>query len=137
VLTNPHTGEPRDYRDVNLDPQGLAIVKDGEPLRAYTPLSASEASEEWKAATTVANHDDVDDVLRDFAEDPTGDNGVMVVREVMRVLRLSPPTPSAGVSEAHHYVMDEEARDYECCQKCGHVRERVVCAALAAAEGVK
>jgi hypothetical protein len=46
-----------------------------------------------------------------------------------------PPAPSAGVSEAHHYVMDEEARDYECCQKCGHVRERVVCAALAAAEG--
>lgn len=52
---------------------------------------------EWDAATRIATHDDVDDVLRDFAADPTGDNGVMVVREVMRVLAK----PAAdGVTEA-------------------------------------
>lgn len=48
----------------------------------------------------------------------------------LRILRAT--TPPAQAAEAHHYVMDEEARDYECCQKCGHVRERVVCAAIAA-----
>ena len=34
LLTNPHTGQPRDYRDVESDPQGILIHKPGEPLRA-------------------------------------------------------------------------------------------------------
>ncbi len=34
LLTNPHTGTPRDWRDVESDPEGKLIVKAGEPLRA-------------------------------------------------------------------------------------------------------
>ena len=34
LLTNPHTGAPRDYRDVESDPAGVLIHKTGEPLRA-------------------------------------------------------------------------------------------------------
>lgn len=34
LLTNPHTGTPRDYRDVESDPNGILIHKAGEPLQA-------------------------------------------------------------------------------------------------------
>lgn len=34
MLTNPHTGTPRDYRDVETDPAGILIHKTGEPLLA-------------------------------------------------------------------------------------------------------
>ncbi|QWF19259.1 hypothetical protein [Lysobacter capsici] len=40
VLVNPHTGEPRDYRDVDSDPEGLLCVKPGTPLLAATPAAA-------------------------------------------------------------------------------------------------
>lgn len=33
-LTNPHTGQPRDYRDVESDPEGLLIVAPNEQLRS-------------------------------------------------------------------------------------------------------
>ena len=38
VLTNPHTGTPRDPRDVASDPQAALCVKAGEPLKA-APLA--------------------------------------------------------------------------------------------------
>lgn len=34
VLSNPWTGEPRDYRDVNSDPEGVLCVEPGAPLKA-------------------------------------------------------------------------------------------------------
>lgn len=34
VLNNPHTGTPRDPRDVASDPQAILCVKPGEPLKA-------------------------------------------------------------------------------------------------------
>lgn len=34
TLKNPHTGEPRDLRDVQSDPDGVLIHKTGEPLIA-------------------------------------------------------------------------------------------------------
>lgn len=34
LLTNPYTGQPRDYRDVESDPDGILIHKPGEPLHA-------------------------------------------------------------------------------------------------------
>jgi hypothetical protein len=48
LLTNPHTGTPRDYRDVESDPAGTLIVKPGEPLRAApqpapVPVQADDA----------------------------------------------------------------------------------------------
>lgn len=35
VTHNPHTGTPRNPLDIESDPEGLLIVKDGEPLKAY------------------------------------------------------------------------------------------------------
>ena len=35
VTHNPHTGTPRNLLDIDSDPAGLLIVKDGEPLKAY------------------------------------------------------------------------------------------------------
>lgn len=34
LLTNPHTGAPRDPRDVASDPQAILCTKPGEPLKA-------------------------------------------------------------------------------------------------------
>lgn len=34
VLFNPHTGTPRDHRDIASDPQAILCVKPGEPLKA-------------------------------------------------------------------------------------------------------
>lgn len=60
-------------------------------LEAVSPLleltQPTEADVKWEDAVLVACLDDVDDALRDFAHDPTGDNGTMVVREVMRAMR--------------------------------------------------
>ena len=35
VTHNPHTGTPRNPLDIESDPEGLLIVKDGEPLKAF------------------------------------------------------------------------------------------------------
>lgn len=43
-LKNPHTGQPRDPRDVTSDPQGILIHKAGTPLRAATPTVSVEIS---------------------------------------------------------------------------------------------
>ena len=42
ILTNPHTGQPRDYRDVESDPEGRLIVKPGEPLLAASTTAAAQ-----------------------------------------------------------------------------------------------
>lgn len=44
VLTNPYTGKPRDYRDVESDPAGVLIVEPGAPLKAAPPAAAVSAS---------------------------------------------------------------------------------------------
>lgn len=41
VLTNPYTGQPRDYRDVESDPAGTLIVEPGKPLEAASTPAAS------------------------------------------------------------------------------------------------
>lgn len=40
VLTNPYTGQPRDYRDVESDPAGTLIVEPGKPLEAVSTPAA-------------------------------------------------------------------------------------------------
>lgn len=52
TLTNPHTGEPRDWRDVESDPCAILCPKPGEPLLA--------AKHETRAASGVP-----EDVLAD------------------------------------------------------------------------
>ena len=50
-LTNPYTGTPRDYRDVESDPAGVLIQEPGAPLRAAAPqpqASAEDARTVWE-----------------------------------------------------------------------------------------
>lgn len=48
VLFNPFTGEPRDARDVQSDPQGVLIVPPGARLRASQPPGAATPKEPGK-----------------------------------------------------------------------------------------
>jgi hypothetical protein len=41
LITNPYTGTPRDYRDVESDPAGVLIQEPGAPLRAAPQPQAS------------------------------------------------------------------------------------------------
>ena len=61
VTNNPHTGTPRNPLDIESDPKGLLIVKDGEPLKA--------ASKAERVLTPEAQDD------RDDFEAQYGDNG--------------------------------------------------------------
>lgn len=54
---------------------------------------------DWPAAERIANLPDVDEALRGFSEDPTGDNGTAVVSAI---LSASATTPAAeGEDEPH------------------------------------
>lgn len=84
---------------VNVDGNGTML-----PLwQVWTSDAALDAVSEagkkvgWAEAERVACLDDVDEALREFATDPTGDNGTMIIREVMRALRARP----AGGGEWH------------------------------------
>lgn len=55
LLTNPHTGTPRDYRDVDSDPAGVLIHKTDEPLRAapHQPEPGEGEDDAWCAECGV------------------------------------------------------------------------------------
>ena len=49
VLFNPYTGNPRDVRDVQSDPQGILIVPPGKiETLASTPNPVTEACQQWR-----------------------------------------------------------------------------------------
>lgn len=49
TLSNPWTGKPRDYRDVNSDPEGVLCVEPGAPLKAATSVEGLTTKEAWWA----------------------------------------------------------------------------------------
>ena len=49
TLTNPWTGEPRDYRDVNSDPAGVLCVEPGAPLKAAPDPEGLTVKQAWWA----------------------------------------------------------------------------------------
>jgi hypothetical protein len=62
LLTNPYTGTPRDYRDVEDDPAGVLIQEPGAPLRAAKPQPQASAEDvalvdEFFKATWVSQKD--------------------------------------------------------------------------------
>ena len=62
VLTNPYTGQPRDYRDVESDPAGTLIVEPGKPLKAASPPAArleGPTEVEWMMACNEIGGPDV------------------------------------------------------------------------------
>lgn len=63
-----------------------------DPMGSDTDPAVNECEDadvSWQAATQIACVDDVDEALRDFSDDPTGDNGTILVREVMRAVKKS------------------------------------------------
>lgn len=71
MLTNPHTGEPRDYRDVESDPAGVLIVEPGAPLRAVPSAAAvrdtvdaiAHALDEWLGPLSAEDTDRACDAI--------------------------------------------------------------------------
>ena len=53
---------------------------------ALAPAAAEPEQGEWERCQQLADLPAVHEVLDGFQADPTGDNGVMVVREVLRAL---------------------------------------------------
>lgn len=77
----------------------------------------AQTSANWTESERVANIDEVDEALRGFLEDPTGDNGTCVVRAVIVAAALWPPaevaqaTPaSAGEKAARPSMLYEAAK---------------------------
>lgn len=56
---------------------------------------------DWTACERIADLPAVDEALRGFSEDPTGDNGTMVVRAVLESLATSPAAASNADREIH------------------------------------
>jgi len=57
MLTNPYTGTPRDYRDVESDPAGVLIQEPGAPLRAAPPRPQASAEGVKDCLTTEPDGD--------------------------------------------------------------------------------
>ena len=49
TLSNPWTGKPRDYRDVDSDPEGVLCVEPGATLKAATGVEGLTTKEAWWA----------------------------------------------------------------------------------------
>jgi hypothetical protein len=64
----------------------------GEVIAAGIARGRREEAADWAECERIANLPEVDEVLRGFSEDPTGDNGAMVVRAVLE--SLAAPTPT-------------------------------------------
>lgn len=58
---------------------------------ATTVLQLKRMIDEWEHCEKIANIQSVDDALRGFSEDPTGDNGIYVVREILRHAKADQP----------------------------------------------
>ena len=65
-----------------------AISDEGIDM-THIMLTASKEDTEWATAQALADTLNVDEVLAGFADDPTGDNGTIVVREVLRSVSQS------------------------------------------------
>lgn len=82
LLTNPYTGTPRDYRDVESDPAGVLIQESGAPVRAAAPqpqqqarqhvnlsglVAQAFATECWRAQPHASDYEIADAILEKLA----------------------------------------------------------------------
>ena len=75
VTHNPHTGTPRNPLDIESDPAGLLIVKDGEPLKAFVAGDSEGGEADAPAANAQRDEFTVLGLIADIraaAGDPTG-----------------------------------------------------------------
>lgn len=102
VLANPHTGAPRDSRDVASDPQATLCVKPGEPLKA-ADLSGFSAREVYRGK------DRIDIVLTNLPViDPAPDS---LEREIEakanKAPRVTPADIEAEIVSEHYHSPGE------------------------------
>ena len=75
VTHNPHTGTPRNPLDIESDPAGLLIVKDGEPLKAFVAGDSEGGETDAPAANAQREEFTLLGLIADIraaAGDPTG-----------------------------------------------------------------
>jgi hypothetical protein len=62
---------------------------------------------EWELAQQICDMPEVDEVIRGFAEDQTGDNATMIVREVVRALAKTPSNDYEKLKKAFFHLQRE------------------------------
>lgn len=86
----------REYRGATLkrevQPDELDRINAAAWMHKCTPTTMPRPVEpgEWAACQRIAELPAVDECLQGFANDRTGDNAIMIVREVRRVLEAAP-----------------------------------------------
>lgn len=101
----------------------------------------SESQQEWSEAEHIANLPDVDSAIRGFDEDPSADNGVCMVRAVLRAVRNPEPSGASGTEESCPTCVrgwvaydDDELQK---CSDCGGTGKRMSPALAPAGEEPK
>ena len=64
--------------------QRYAKIKAELALKVDSPRGAMQALDEWNEAQRICDLPGVDEALRNFGDDPTGDNATCVVRAALR-----------------------------------------------------
>ncbi|MFT0547881.1 hypothetical protein ACMHYO_16320 [Allopusillimonas ginsengisoli] len=71
------------------------LQNEPQNIPEITPSAPTDStSTDWDDAQRIADLTEVDELLRDFADDPTGDAGTMIVRAVMHAVK-QPAEPVA------------------------------------------
>jgi hypothetical protein len=98
---------------------GYAWRRAAEAAHAQQPAAPGGiTSAVWSECERIADTSQVDEALRGFSEDPTGDNGTMIVRAVIESAALWPPAaaPTAGAAttseDAPLYSTRQDAARY-------------------------
>lgn len=96
---------------------GVAFTSDGrEPeWAAYAAAEAAPAlPADWPECERLADVPAVDEALRGFSEDPTGDNGTLVVRAVLEAMAAPAARPVCTVPPPGWYCTRERGHDGPC-----------------------
>ena len=78
-----HGEEAPEYTEKRALELALARAA-GQAVQQRTPRTVLDIVLEWEEFQRVTDLPAVHEALQDFSDDPTGDNGVYIVREVLR-----------------------------------------------------
>lgn len=106
---------------VNVDGNGtmLPLWQVWTSDAALDAVSEAGKKAEWVEAVRAVCLDDVDEALREFAMDPTGDNGTKVAREFMRAFSAITPPRQENEGEP-----DSECKEADGCPTEGGVLKK-------------
>ena len=78
TLSNPWSGKPLDYRDVDSDPEGVLCMKPGAPLKVATSVEGLTTKEAWWAGYRAGKGLPADTPLQEaLAQQPTATDEAM------------------------------------------------------------